>query len=42
MSDQEVVDQHRTIWAARPELRAVYHEWFARLLRCVWEHTNDD
>jgi SAM-dependent methyltransferase len=35
MSDQEIVRQHRTIWAARPELRAVYHEWFAQLLRCV-------
>jgi SAM-dependent methyltransferase len=35
MSDQEIVRQHRTIWAARPELRAVYHEWFAQLLCCV-------
>jgi SAM-dependent methyltransferase len=33
--DHEVVRQHRTIWAARPELRAVYHEWFRQLLRCV-------
>lgn len=35
MSDQEIVRQHRTIWAARPELRAVYQEWFAQLLRRV-------
>jgi SAM-dependent methyltransferase len=35
MSDQEVVDQHRAIWAARPELRTVYQEWFAQLVRCV-------
>jgi len=35
MSDHEVVRRHRTIWAARPELRAVYHEWFAQLLHCV-------
>jgi SAM-dependent methyltransferase len=35
MSDQEIVRQHRTIWAARPELRAVYHEWFAQLLCCI-------
>jgi SAM-dependent methyltransferase len=32
MSDQEIVRQHRAIWAARPELRAVYQEWFAQLL----------
>jgi SAM-dependent methyltransferase len=35
ISDQEVVRQHRKIWAVRPELRAVYHEWFAELLCCV-------
>ena len=35
MSDQEIVRRHRTIWAARPELRAVYEEWFAQLLQCV-------
>jgi SAM-dependent methyltransferase len=35
MSDQEIVRQHRAIWAARPELRAVYQEWFAQLLCCV-------
>jgi SAM-dependent methyltransferase len=34
-SDHEVVRRHRAIWAARPELRAVYHEWFAQLLRWV-------
>ena len=31
MSDQEVVRRHRAIWLARPELRAVYQEWFAQL-----------
>ena len=35
MSDQEIVRRHRTIWSARPELRAVYEEWFAQLLHCV-------
>jgi SAM-dependent methyltransferase len=35
MSDQEIVRCHRTVWAARPELRAVYEAWFAQLLRCV-------
>src|SRR6266571_8104075 len=35
MSDQEIVRQHRAIWLARPELRAVYQEWFAQLVRCV-------
>jgi len=35
MSDQEIIRQHRAIWAARPELRAVYQEWFAQLLRWV-------
>jgi SAM-dependent methyltransferase len=35
MSDHEIVRQHRTIWAARPELRAVYQEWFTQLLCCV-------
>jgi SAM-dependent methyltransferase len=34
-SNHEVIRQHRTIWVARPELRAVYQEWFAHLLRCV-------
>ena len=35
MSDQEIIGRHRTIWAARPELRAVYEAWFARLLHCL-------
>jgi len=35
MSDQEIIRQHRAIWAARPELCAVYQEWFAQLLRWV-------
>src|SRR2546426_669557 len=35
MSDHEFVSQHRKIWAARPELRSVYQEWFKHLLWCV-------
>jgi SAM-dependent methyltransferase len=35
ISDYEFVSQHRTIWAARPELRTVYQEWFEQLVRCV-------
>src|SRR5437867_2915310 len=35
MSDQEIVRQHRASWAERPELCAVYHEWFGQLLCCV-------
>lgn len=31
-SDLDFVRAHRTIWAARPELRAVYHEFFEQLL----------
>lgn len=31
-SDTESIRCHRAIWAARPELRAVYQEWFERLL----------
>ena len=31
-SDAETLFRHRTIWAARPELRDVYREWFQRLL----------
>lgn len=34
-SDLEFIAQHRRIWAARPELRLVYHQFFAELLRAV-------
>jgi SAM-dependent methyltransferase len=34
-SDHEFVRQHRKIYAARPELRSVYQDWFKQLLRCV-------
>ena len=34
-SDLEFIQRHRSVWAARPELRAVYHEFFAELLRMV-------
>jgi SAM-dependent methyltransferase len=36
-SDLEFVEQHRTIWAARPELRSVYEEFFQHLLDAVGE-----
>jgi SAM-dependent methyltransferase len=34
-SDLEFIARHRSIWVARPELRSVYHEFFAELLRAV-------
>jgi SAM-dependent methyltransferase len=34
-SDFDVLRRHRMIWDARPELRSIYHEWFAQLLDCV-------
>ncbi|HXJ95538.1 MAG TPA: class I SAM-dependent methyltransferase [Terriglobia bacterium] len=34
-SDLDFVQRHRSIWAARPELRSVYQEFFAELLRVV-------
>ena len=34
-SDFELLAQHRKVWDARPELRAIYQEWFAQLLACV-------
>lgn len=34
-SDIDVLSRHRAIWAARPELRAVYREWFTELLHEV-------
>ena len=33
--DRATLERHRAIWSARPELRAVYGEWFARLLDAV-------
>ena len=35
MSDAATLAQHRAAWRARPELRAVYREWFDRLLAAV-------
>jgi SAM-dependent methyltransferase len=32
MSDAATMARHRAAWQARPELRAVYREWFERLL----------
>jgi hypothetical protein len=34
-SDLEYVKQHRIIWSARPELRAVYQDFFRQLLATV-------
>ena len=31
MTEAEVLARHRAVWEARPELRQVYREWFARL-----------
>ena len=33
--DLDVLRRHREIWTRRPELRAVYEEWFRDLLSCV-------
>jgi SAM-dependent methyltransferase len=38
-SDLDFVQQHRTIWASRPELRSVYGEFFGRLLSAVGDRT---
>ena len=38
-SDLKFIQQHRNIWAARPELRSVYHEFFGRLLSAVGNRT---
>jgi SAM-dependent methyltransferase len=35
MTEAEVLARHRSVWEARPELRHVYREWFARLLGAV-------
>ena len=35
MSDPATLARHRAAWQARPELRAVYREWFERLLAAV-------
>jgi SAM-dependent methyltransferase len=34
-SDADVLARHREVWAGRPELRAVYGEWFDALLAAV-------
>ena len=34
-TDLDFLSRHREIWAARPELRSAYQEWFGRLLQCV-------
>ena len=34
-SDHDYIRQHRDIWAIRPELRAVYHGFFATLLEAA-------
>ena len=34
-TDLETLRRHRAIWAVRPELRAVYHEWFGQILEQV-------
>jgi SAM-dependent methyltransferase len=38
-SDLAFVEQHRAVWARRPELRAVYHDFFKQLLVAVGERT---
>jgi SAM-dependent methyltransferase len=35
MSDAATLARHRAAWQARPELRAVYREWFDRLLEAA-------
>ena len=35
MSDPATLARHRAAWQARPELRAVYREWFDRVLEGV-------
>jgi len=35
MLDEDIVKQHRGVWRARPELRAVYQEWFKQLWHLV-------
>jgi len=34
-SDFDFLIRHRKIWSVRPELQAVYQDWFGQLLRCV-------
>jgi SAM-dependent methyltransferase len=34
-SDLDFIADHRLVWSQRPELRAVYHEFFARLMDAV-------
>jgi len=35
VSDEQRINQHRAVWAVRPELRSVYQEWFAQLCLCL-------
>jgi SAM-dependent methyltransferase len=35
MLDEDIVTRHRGVWRARPELRAVYQEWFKQLWHLV-------
>jgi SAM-dependent methyltransferase len=35
LSDLNLIHEHRKIWVERPELRDVYRDWFARLLRAA-------
>lgn len=35
MSDAATLERRRAAWQARPELRAVYREWFDRILEAV-------
>jgi SAM-dependent methyltransferase len=34
-SDLDFINKHRSVWSARPELRSVYHEFFAQLMAAV-------
>lgn len=35
---RDKLDEHRRLWARKPDLRAVYADWFAALLRLAPEH----
>jgi len=35
LSDLDFINKHRQVWSQRPELRSVYHEFFAQLLAAV-------
>jgi SAM-dependent methyltransferase len=38
-SDLDFVKRHRAVWMVRPELRSVYHDFFAQLLMAVGKRT---